>query len=511
MNQPMNRRQALTAIAGGAFAVRTGVTAQLNDDPFTLGVASGDPLPDGVVLWTRLALKPLEGGGMRPEPVSVNWRVASDERMSNIVKKGTIVARPESAHCVHVDVRGLEPSRWYWYQFDVPARSARMESPIGRTKTAPRIDSQPRGLRFAFASCQKYEDGYFNAYQHMAEEDLDLVIHLGDYIYEGAGRPGRVRMHPPEQAMNLEQYRLRYAVYKSDADLQKAHQLFPWAVVWDDHEVSDNYATLIPDLDSPRDTFPQRRAAAYQAYFEHMPLRAAAQPRGWDMQLFRRLQFGNLATFHMLDTRQYRSDQPCGDREKPSCEDRINPASTMLGSTQERWLKEGLSGSRAVWNVMAQQIIFSQWDLQPGSGEIFAMDKWDGYPAARERLIEFFSERKPSNPIVISGDNHNNWVFDVKRDFSNEKSAVVATEFVGTSISSAGDGAERSPDAGKAVESNPHLKFHNSQRGYVRCVVSPNNWQSDFRIVPFVSRRGAPIETKASFVVENGRPGALRA
>jgi len=510
MNTEISRRQALFAIAGGALGARAGFRPRFTENPFTLGVASGDPLPDGIVLWTRLAPNPLQGGGMKPETVSVNWRLAADEKMTKVIRQGTTLARPESAHCVHVDVRGLQPARWYWYQFDVAQSGGRIESPVGRTKTAPAAGAPSDAIRFAFASCQKWEDGYYNAYHHMAEEDLDLVVHLGDYMYEGAGRPGRVRMHPPEQTFTLEQYRLRYAVYRTDPDLQKVHQRFPWAVVFDDHEVSDNYASLIPDLDSPRDTFPQRRAAAYQAYFENMPLRVAARPRGWDMQLYRRLHFGSLATFHLLDTRQYRTDQPCGDDDKAPCEDRINPAATMLGATQERWLNNGLSTSRAKWNVLAQQVIFSEFDLQPGDGQIFAMDKWDGYPAARERLISFLAQAKPSNPVVISGDNHNNWVFDVKRDFSNEKSPIIASEFVGTSITSGGDGAERSAEDGRAIEANQHLKFHNSQRGYVRCVIKEKTWQSDFRIVPYVTRQGAPIETKASFSVESGKPGASR-
>src|SRR5215831_14933559 len=242
-----------------------------------------------------------------------------------------------------------------------------------------------------------------------------------------------------------------------------------------------------------------------------MPFRESAQPRGADMLLYRRLRFGSLATFHMLDTRQYRTDQPCGDRDKPPCEERNNPAATMMGPVQERWLMEGLTASRSTWNILAQQVIFSQLDIDPGPGQIFSMDKWDGYPAARERLTAFLAERKPSNPIVISGDNHNNWVFEVKRDFSDPHSPVVATEFSGTSITSNGDGAERSSEYGSAVEANPyHLKFHNSQRGYVRCTLNPKSWQTDFRVVPYVTRRGAPIETKASFIVESGRAGASR-
>src|SRR5262245_25318200 len=383
----MDRRDFLRGCLGTAAlstgAVRLNAHPKFSSDPFTLGVASGDPWPDGVVLWTRLAPDVFNGGGMPPEAAPVDWQVASDEKMQNVLQRGTALATPEFAHSVHVEVSNLRPGGWYWYQFFVGQGENRVASPVGRTRTAPATGAGLHQFRFAFASCQKYEDGYYTAYQHMAEEDLDLVIHLGDYIYEGARNPARVRHHPIEQAQNLEQYRLRYAVYKSDPDLQRAHALFPWAVIPDDHEVSDNYASGIPDLDSPREGFLQRRAAAYQAYYEHLPLRRASIPNGFDIQFYRRFQFGSLVQFHLLDTRQYRSDQPCGDKVKPACEERNSPGAAMMGTAQEKWLFDGLSSSVARWNVVAHQVFMSQFDYDPGDNEAYAMDKWDGYPVAR--------------------------------------------------------------------------------------------------------------------------------
>jgi alkaline phosphatase D len=462
------------------------------------------------VLWTRLAPDVLNGGGMPPETVPVEWQVASDEKMRNVVQRGTAIATPELAHSIHAEVSQLRPGTWYWYQFFVGQGENRVASPVGRTRTAPANVAGIDQFRFAFASCQNYQDGYYTAYQHMTEEDLDLVIHLGDYIYEGPRRLDRVRQHPIEQAQNLEQYRLRYAVYKSDPDLQRAHALFPWAVIPDDHEVSDNYASDIPDLDSPREGFLQRRASAYQAYYEHLPLRRASIPNGSDIRLYRRLQFGSLINFHLLDTRQHRTDQACGDKVKPVCEERNAPDATMMGAAQEQWLFDGLSNSTARWNVVAQQVFMSEFDFDPGANRVYAMDKWDGYPAARARFTGFLGRRRPSNPVLIAGDNHNNWVFDLKHDFRDAKSPVLAPEFVGTSITSGRDGSDQDSEYTPALSANPHVKFLNSRRGYVRCKVTSKLWTTDFRIVPYVEKAGAPIHTWATYVVANGQPGAIR-
>ncbi|MCH9052666.1 MAG: alkaline phosphatase D family protein [Proteobacteria bacterium] len=480
--------------------------------PFSLGVASGDPLPDGVLLWTRLAPEPLDGGGMPMQPVSVTWEVAADEEMKTVKQKGSTLARPELGHAVHVEVQGLEPGRWYWYRFI----SGTVASPIGRTRTAPAANAPVDRLRFAFASCQHYEQGYYTAHRHLAGEDLDLVLFLGDYIYETKGHDGYTRRHDGPEIVTLEQYRNRYALYKSDPDLQAAHAAFPWVVTSDDHEVVNDYAGDIDRKhDMPRDEFLRRRTAAYQAYYEHMPLRRSAKPSGPNMLLYRRLAFGGLAEFNLLDTRQYRTAQPCGGyrdfnndyRKVARCSQALDPSATMLGAVQERWLLEGLGRSRARWNVLAQQVPMMQWDRRRNKRDEtrFNMDKWDGYLVARKRVLDFLANRRPSNPIVVTGDVHANWVGDLLADFDNPDSAIVGSEFVGTSMSSGGDG--KAGKGRRMLAANPHIKFVNKRRGYVRCTVTEDRWQADYRVVPFVTRRGAPISTRASFVVENGVRG----
>lgn len=473
------------------------------DDPFSLGVASGDPWPDGVVLWTRLAPDPLSGGGMPERDVLVKWEVATDERMQSVVARGTATASPRWGHSVHVEVRGLLPARWYWYRFTVDAGS----SPVGRTRTAPARGAQNGRMNFAFASCQHYEAGYFTAYRHLAAEDLDLVLHLGDYIYEGGPADGRVRRHNSPEIKTLADYRNRYALYKSDPLLKQAHANFPWAAVWDDHEVENNYAGLISEDDAPREEFARRRAAAYQAYYEHLPLRRSAL-RGGGVEIYRRLDFGPLATFYLLDTRQYRTDQPCGDGTKPVCPAALSPRATILGERQERWLLGHLGQPRARWNVMAQQVMMAQVDSLVGPGEQLSMDKWNGYLVARKRLLEFLRRGKPANPVVLTGDIHTNWVADLKPDFARDDSPVVATEFVGTSITSGGDGSDVRPNTAAVLSENPHVKFFNAQRGYVRCSVTPERWQTDYRVVASVTQPDAPLRTRASFVVEDSKPGA---
>ncbi|WP_414753383.1 alkaline phosphatase D family protein [Anabaena sp. CCY 9910] len=482
--------------------------------PFSLGVASGDPLPDSVILWTRLAPDPLNGGGMPPVNVPVRWQIAADENMRKVVLRGVTLATPQLAHSVHVNVRGLQPDRWYWYQFTVGSE----DSPIGRTRTAPAIGSRLNQLNFAFVTCQKWEDGYYSAYRHLAQEDLDLVFHLGDYIYEyGISANGGVRnvSLPSEfrkETNTLEQYRLRYALYKTDPDLQKAHALFPFSVTWDDHEVENDYTDNLSENNDPVAKFLQRRAAAYQAYYEHMPLREFSIPQGPDMPIYRRLTFGNLAEFSVLDTRQYRSDQPCTDGETPRCPAALDPAKTMLGTQQERWLLDGLDRSQARWNILAQQVLMAELDHKIGSGEIFWNDSWDGYPLARNRVLNHIANRRISNPVVITGDWHSTFANDLKLDFKATNSPTVATEFVTPSISSNGDRNVYGPYYGPMIPENPHIKFFDGdRRGYFRVNLNYDRWQTDLRIVTTVSRPDAPVYTFASFVVENGRPGVQSA
>lgn len=472
--------------------------------PFTLGVASGDPTPDGVVLWTRLAPRPLDGGGMPAETVRVDWQIADDEAMTRIVRQGSTVAAPEWGHSVHVEVDALRPDRWYWYQF----RAAGETSPKGRTRTVPAPDGTDGSLRFAFASCQHFESGYYTAYEHMLREDLDLVVHLGDYIYESAGDARQVRKHVGGELTTLDDYRNRYAQYKSDPALQAMHAAVPWVVTWDDHEVDNNYANATSEQKgvSPED-FLERRAAAYRAYYEHMPLRRAHLPKGPDMRLYRRCPWGTLAEFFVLDTRQYRTDQPCGDGNKAPCEEALDPNATLLGRPQREWLFDGLGKSRVTWNVLAQQVMMARVDVAAGDDTRVSMDQWPGYEAERRDVLRFWHQRKIANPIVLTGDIHNHWANDLIADFGDLGSPIVGAEFVGTSITSGGNGAELPNHLSRVTAENPFVKFVNARRGYVSCRVTPREWRTDYRTVEYVASRGAPLLTPASFVVEAGRAG----
>ncbi|HEV8623843.1 MAG TPA: alkaline phosphatase D family protein [Acidimicrobiia bacterium] len=483
---------------------------QAEGSVFTLGVASGEPRPDGVVLWTRLAPEPLAvGGGMPPVAVPVRFEVAADDAFRQVVHIGMAMAEPDHAHSVHLDITGLEPGRWYWYRF----ATATETSPVGRTRTAPGVGTSPSELRFAFASCQQYEHGYYTAYRHMAEEDLEFVVHLGDYIYESGADAyklpgGNVRHHVGPETTTLDGYRQRLAQYKIDPDLQAAHAAFPWVVTWDDHEVDNNYAGDISQDNDPPQTFRARRAAAYQAYWEHMPLPPAWAGQGAGMRFYRRFAFGRLAEVNVLDTRSYRTDQPCGDRPASDCPERTAPTQTITGPEQEAWLLDGLGRSAAQWNVLAQQVFMAQLDLLPGPARGFDVDAWDGYVASRDRLMAFLAGHPTLNPVVLTGDFHSNWVADLKADFDDPNSATVGTEFVGTSITSGGDGSDTTLVGRTALAENGHLRFSNSQRGYVRCALTLARWTADFRVVPYVRQQGAPISTRASFTVEAGRPGA---
>ena len=478
------------------------------DYPFQLGVASGDPAHDSVVLWTRLAPKPLEGGGMPGDAVEVSWQVAEDEAMTKVVRSGTTAATPEWAHSVHIEVEGLQPDRWYFYQFKCGSEV----SPKDRTRTTPRAESSTAGLRFAFASCQHFESGFFTAYEHMLKDDLDLVVHLGDYIYEGAGRSNGVRRHVGAELNSLGDYRNRHAQYKTDAALQAMHAAAPWIVTWDDHEFDNNCAADISEEKKVTpESFLARRARAYQAYYEHMPLRRSSLPNGPDMQLYRRIGYGQLAEFFTLDTRQYRTDQPCGDGNKAPCGAELDPNATLLGAAQRTWLLDGLSNSSAKWNVLAQQVMMARADVYSGNGVAYSMDQWPGYEMDRRRLLKHFHDRKISNPVVLTGDIHSNWANELIADFDDLDSKVVATEFVGTSISSGGDGSAKSKLIENRLSENPFVKYYNLQRGYVRCELSPAQWRTDYQVVEYVTRPGAPAATSASFVIESGNPRLQRA
>lgn len=475
---------------------------RFTSDPFAHGVASGDPLPTGVVLWTRLTADILQ------DNVEVDWEVASDDQMRRVVKSGRAVARPDFAHSVHVEVDGLEPARWYHYRF----RAGGVTSPVGRTRTAPAPGAPVSRLNFAFASCQNFERGLYTAYRHLVNEDIELLVFLGDFIYEGGARPGRVRQHSSGEVRTLAEYRARYAQYQSDALLREARRLFPWIVVWDDHEVANDWAGDSPEWSVPDPNFMMRRAHAAKAFYENMPLRRASLPDGPNIRIHRRFDYGDLARFHMLDTRQFRSRQACGGGFGRNCAEINDPARTMLGAAQEQWLEDGLRQSAARWNIIGNQIGMTKVDLEPGPGESFETDIWGGYEAARRRLTDFLAASKPSGAVVITGNNHYHFVGDLKSNYRNEQAPAVATELLGTAISSTGD-PQDSPFVQRwndALRENPQVKYFEQKPGYVVCALDRETCHADFRVVPFISTPGAPLETSARFILETRTPGAAR-
>ncbi|WP_459557543.1 alkaline phosphatase D family protein [Lacunimicrobium album] len=477
-----------------------------SSDPFTLGVASGDPDDHSVVLWTRLAPSPLQpDGGMGFDDVEVQWEVAEDEGMKSIVCSGKTIAPQRLAHSVHVEPTGLKPDHWYYYRF----QAGDAVSPVGKTRTMPSVDVMPEKLRFAFASCQNWEAGLFTPYQQMVQDNLDLVFHLGDYIYEyAAGRNGKVRTHHGDEINSLSDYRIRHAQYKTDPDLQEMHRQCPWMVTWDDHEFDNNCADEISEQkDVVAADFLVRRANAYQAYYEAMPLRASCLPQGPDMQLYRKASFGRLAELLVLDTRQYRSNQPNNDKRSPLNDEALNPQASMLGVEQKKWLYHNLEESKGTWNVLAQQVMMGMVGHRMKDDEHgYSMDQWPGYAAERMELMKFMEMHHISNPIVLTGDIHSNWANELRVDDRKTDTKLVATEFVATSISSGGNGVDKPKTHDMIVADNACVKFHNAQRGYVRCEVTPANWKTDYVVVDKVIEPGGVCSVRTSFVVESNDP-----
>ncbi len=513
----LTRRQLLNVAwrLGGAAMLTPLVPRRLmaqpsfKSDPFSLGVASGDPWPTSIVLWTRLAPDPLAGGGMPMAHVEVGWEVSRESSFRTVAHRGTVIARPELGHSVHVEVEGLEAGREYWYRFHAGSAT----SPIARTKTAPPAGGDIGALRYAACGCNNYEIGFFTAFGHLADEQFDFVFHTGDYIYEGRDHAGRnaraVRRHHGDEIYSLVDYRNRYAQYKSDPHLQAAHASAPFIVTWDDHEVDNDYAGDADERDTPPEVFMLRRAAAYQAYFEAMPLRPSLLPLGPAMRLYRRLVFGNLIDFNVLDTRQFRSDQGCGGSGATNCAAAIDPSRTMLGSEQERWLFENLASARARWTVIGQQVpTFARDNAAAAPSARFSMDKWDGYIVARQRLYTRLRDTRAPNPIILSGDVHLHYGADLKLDFTNPASTTIGVEFTNSSITSGGDGAEVGETWERIRPDNPHIKFHSARRGYIACTATPQTMRADFKVIDRVSVPDADLRTAGSLVVEAGRPGA---
>ena len=515
----MSRRELLNvAWKLGAAAILQPVASRVafaqpvfRNYPFTLGVASGDPWPDSVVLWTRLAPEPLDGGGMPAANVEVSWEIAGDRAFRTIAQKGTAVARPELGHSVHVEVPGLSPGREYWYRF----RCGSEVSQVGRTKTAPAPGATVDRLRFGVVGCGHYEAGYFTAYGRLAEEGFDFVFHTGDYIYEGRGDAGRnpnnVRVHRGQEIYTLVDYRNRYAQYKSDPNFLAAHLSAPFVMAWDDHEVDNDYAGDHDEHDTPPEVFLLRRAAAYQAYYETMPVRAAQIPTGPNLLLYRRLKFGDLIDLSVLDTRQYRSKQAPGGGPANLTELK-DPARTIVGAAQEKWLFDNLATAQAKWTVLGQQVpTFARDNINVNPAGRFSVDKWDGYQASRSRLYSRLKDTKAPNPIVLSGDVHNHWGSDLKIDFRDPKSDTVGVEFTNSSVTSGGDGSDVTPTFEKMHIDNPHITYHSNRRGYISCTATPVAMRADFKILDKVTVPDLPARTGGSLVVEAGRPGSQRA
>lgn len=523
----VSRRRLLGCGAGSALLL-AGTSAvsssrfrapRWSENPFTLGVASGDPTSDGFVLWTRLAPDPFapDGhGGMGPAPVTVEYQVAEDEGFTRVVRHGEAVATRELAHSVHPEIYGLAPDRWYFYRF----RAGTIVSPTGRTRTAPAAGAHPARLRFVFASCQAWNDGYYTAYDHIADEDLDLVVHLGDYIYEDAltgRRTGRAfESHLRPEARDLPGYRLRYVLSKVERPLQRAHALFPWLVTMDDHEVDDNWAAASSGLDLDVDIIPalfrRRRAAAFQAMYEHQPLRIEQLPAGANVRLHRRYHYGSLADITMLDTRQYRTLPAVRNGDMTTEHGpRSHSDATILGPAQRDWLVDGFAESNARWHVLGNQVVMAQADHDPGPDTEVSTDAWDGYVADRDAVLSAATERGVRNLVVITGDRHENYAADLRRDYTDPDSPVIGSEFTGTSLTSGGDGVDIYDHGRRLLAANHDLKYFNAQRGYVRVEVDRQLWRNDFRVVPYVQRPGAPVRTDATFIVQDGVPGVLEA
>lgn len=507
-SHPSRRRLLQAALAAGAApALLLRHADAAAEALFPLGVASGCPTPGGLVLWTRLMAEQL------PAEVTVHWELAEDEQFRRIVARGSERASAAEAHSVHAEPAGLRPGRWYWYRFAALGQ----RSPVGRTRTAPAPEASGESLRFVIASCQRWDHGEYAAWREVAEQELDLVLFLGDYIYETAtpadSRARRRHMGGP--CRSLEDYRQRYAQYKRDPQLQAAHAAAPWILTWDDHEVENDWAGAQSQTLEPEAAFLRRRAAAAQAYWEHQPFPKSARPQGPDMRIHASYDWGGLARIITLDDRQWRDPQACpkpgrggsNTVDLKDCEALLDPRRSLLGAAQEDWLRQRWDAQRP-WNLLAQQTLMARMNWQDpaeGPGRHWT-DGWDGYPAARSRLLAGMQAAAARNPVVLSGDVHANYVADIKADYLDPKAAIIASEFCGTSISSHGLAQER---LDKVLPWNPQIRLGRSDlRGYTRFKLSATRLEAELRTVDDPWSAASPLSSLARYGVEAGRPGA---
>ncbi len=529
----MDRRQFLYAIAVGsaatACAKKTGTSGgssapasvslatpkppsgTLPLNLFSLGVASGDPTHDRVILWTRLVSDPLtHNQNPLTEAVEVAYDVATDAEFSSLIVSGVATATPELGHSVHVDVTGLDANSWYYYRF----RIGNQVSPVGHTRTFPPADQPADRLKFVFASCQDFQWGTFVLWNHASQEaDLDAVVFLGDYIYElnlGDLSPNKdgSRVWKSPTPETLSDYRSRYAQTKTDAMLQKAHAAAPWLVTFDDHEVSNNYAGDVGQGDINQPKSKTRRLAAYQAWYEHTPIRLDPNLSNFDdLIVHRNFTFGSLANLILIETRQHADAPPCRTAtsgmsdDGPDCAEREDPKRTNLGETQEQWLTTTLTTSDTTWNVLCNPLMFSTVNIGTKESPQFTRDTWDGYPLARDRLIDTITSHKVSNPVIVTGDWHASFVLDVRK---TPDGPSVMPEFVGSSITTLIFGTDYRP-------ANPQIKYFADKHCYCVATVTPDSFTCAFKYVDDVWNLAAPISTVDSFVVKAGSPSVERA
>ncbi len=464
-------------------------------DPFTLGVASGDPDLESVIHWTRLAPADTSLDGT----IAVTLEVSSDSAFDLIVSTQDLTTDATQGYSVHGLTTGLDTDTWYWYRF----RTGKFTSPVGRSRTTPAPGTPADQLIFATASCQHFESGFYTAHADIAAAGVDLVVWLGDYIYEGDARPvaeGRVRAHEGPEPTTLDAYRARYATYKSDPNLQAAHAACPWLVIWDDHEVENNYAGNTAQDDTELN---DRRAVAYRAWWENTPTRLEA-PTTADAVIYRGFGWGSLLDMSLLDTRQYRTDQACNDvtlSTDPPCPETFDTDRAMLGTEQREWLFGRMGKAGTIWNVLGQQVILGNFTL---NGAVLNFDQWDGYPVERDAVLQTVVDQKVPNFIVLSGDIHFAGVGNLRAP-GGTGTALIGAEFVATSISSSGNVDPGLVDLVKSIGDVVDADL--VHRGWIKHTVTPTAWSAEYRIVADALVPDSTVSVFNTYVVEAGTPG----
>jgi alkaline phosphatase D len=454
-----------------------------------------------VVLWTRLAPDPLNGGGMPDDDIAVTWEISGSADFDALLASGEETAALANGHTVHAVVP-LDQGRDYYYRFQV----GEYTSPLGTTRVAPDASANLAEVKFAVANCQNYANGQYAAHRDLAESAPDFVVWLGDYIYEDPGVAGdadlSARVHVGPEPTTLDDYRNRYARYKTDLHLQAAHAVCPWFVIWDDHEVENNYAGLTPQDAADQPTFAARRAAAYEAWWEHQPVRLdppnAADP---EYRIYRDVKWGDLIGLALLDGRQYRSDQTCGDitlSTDPACPETFDATRTMLGDEQEAWLFDMLGTSTSVWNVIGNQVVFADATF---GGAVLNYDQWDGYPVERQRIMQHFADIAVPNVVVLTGDIHLAAVAQLRAG-DRGVGTPVGVEFITTSISSNSLITDQLTEVLKAFPNLVDAEL--THRGYALHIVTPDRWTAEYRIVADVSRADSEVTSLGTYVVEVG-------